>query len=45
VKMEEEGLGRGKGSGPGRVEGEAGGGWAESGVGPEFKKKLFSNFN
>jgi hypothetical protein len=37
--------GRGKGSGPARVEGEAGRGWAESGAGPEFKKKLFLNFN
>jgi hypothetical protein len=37
--------GRGKESGPIRVEGEAGRGWAESGAGPEFKKKFFSNFN
>jgi hypothetical protein len=37
--------GRGNGSGPAGVEGEAGHGWAESGAGPEFKKKFFSNFN
>jgi hypothetical protein len=27
------------------VEGEAGRGWAESGAGPEFKKKFVSNFD
>jgi hypothetical protein len=35
--------GRGKGSGPAGVEGEAGRGWAEY-VRPEFKKKFLSNF-
>jgi hypothetical protein len=40
-----QGPGRGKGSGPTRVEGEVGRGWAESGAGPEFKKKFFLNFN
>jgi hypothetical protein len=34
-----------KGSGLAEVEGEVGRGWVESGVGPEFKKKFFSNFN
>jgi hypothetical protein len=33
--------GRGKGSGPAGVEGEAGHGWAESGAGAEFKKNSF----
>jgi hypothetical protein len=33
--------GRGKVSGPARVEGEAGRSWAESGAGPEFKKNSF----
>jgi hypothetical protein len=37
--------GRGKGSGPAGLEGEAGRGWAECGAGAEFKKKFFSNFN
>jgi hypothetical protein len=40
-----QGLGRGKGSGLVGVEGVAGQGWAESGAGPEFKMKFFSNFN
>jgi hypothetical protein len=40
-----QGLGRGKGSGLAGVEGVAGQGWAESGAGPEFKMKFFSNFN
>jgi hypothetical protein len=31
---------KGRGSGPARVEGEAGG-WAESGAGPEFKRNSF----
>jgi hypothetical protein len=34
-----------KGSGPARVEGEVGRCWAKFGVGPEFKKKFFSNYN
>jgi hypothetical protein len=33
--------GRAKGSGPARVEGEAGRGWAESRARPEFKKIFF----
>jgi hypothetical protein len=37
--------GRGKGSGPAVVEGEAGRGWAESRAGAECKKKIFLNFN
>jgi hypothetical protein len=37
--------GRGKGSGPAEVEGEVGRSRAESGAGPDFKKKLFLNFN
>jgi hypothetical protein len=32
---------KGKESGPARVEGEVGHGWAESGVGPEFKRIFF----
>jgi hypothetical protein len=32
---------KGKESGPAGVEGEAGCGWAESGVGPEFKRNCF----
>jgi hypothetical protein len=35
----------GKWSGPAGVEGEASRGWAESGAGPKFKEKFFSNFN
>jgi hypothetical protein len=40
-----QGPRRGKGTGPTRVEGEAGRGWAKSGAGLEFKKKFFLNFN
>jgi hypothetical protein len=35
----------GKAEWAGRVEGEAGRGWAESRAGLEFKKKFFLNFN
>jgi hypothetical protein len=31
----------GRKSGPAGVEGEAGRGWAESGIGPEFKRNYF----
>jgi hypothetical protein len=34
---------KGKESEPAMVEGEAGRGWAESGVGPEFKRNSFRN--
>jgi hypothetical protein len=39
-----QGPGWGNGSGPARVEGEVGRSCAESGAGPEFKKKFFLNF-
>jgi hypothetical protein len=35
----------GKWSGPTGVEGEVSRGWVESGAGPKFKEKFFSNFN